>query len=251
MSRSFLPSLFLNQRLWIIGWMTLTLGACSTLPGNQAGFGIGDIRETEQYVSDLPVISANSVAKKSLKDVFSIGDTAVISVYQVEDISGEFVVGRDGNLNLPLINAVPAAGLSTLDLQELLTRKYAADYLQNPSIDVKIEAQELGRVVVDGAVEKPGVFEVNEIITLLEAVALAEGITEDSNGSKIYIMRDVEGERKVALVDIRDIRNQSRANPQIIPNDVIFVENSTGRILFKEFLRTLPLINTAIIWGAR
>ena len=257
MSRSSLPSPFLNGKSWKIGWAMLTmlmLGACATFQnaGDTAGFGRGtDISEIEQYVESFPAINVNSIAKKSFKDVFNVGDTAEISVYQVEDLSGEFVVDREGNLNLPLLGTVPTSGLSTLELQEVLTRKYGADYLQNPSIDVKIEAQELGSIIVDGAVERPGVFEIDEVVTLLEALALAQGISEDSNGTKIYIMRNVEGERKVGLVNIREVRNQTREDPQIIPNDVVFVENSASRILFREFLRTLPLINTAVIFGTR
>jgi len=119
-------------------------------------------------------------------------------------------------------------------------------------VNVKLEAQDLGRVVVDGAVNKPGVFEIDDIINLSEAIALAAGLdNEDTNGSSIFIVRSINGERKVREVNLREIRKLGAADPQIIPNDVIFVQDSTGRILFREFLRTVPLLNTAVIYSTR
>jgi len=113
-------------------------------------------------------------------------------------------------------------------------------------------AQDLGRVVVDGAVNTPGVFEINDIITLSEAIALAQGLDDQTtNGSRVYIVRNIEGTRRVKEVDMRQVRQLGAADPQIIPSDVIFVEDSVGRIAFREFLRTVPLLNTAIIYGRR
>lgn len=230
------------------------LTSCSTITdaGNSSGFGKkGEIEALDNYVEDFADVTQDDIAQNSLRDVFNVGHTANISVFMVESLTGSYVVDRAGNINFPLIGTVKVAGLSTLDLQKLLTEKYSSTYLQNPSIDVKIEVQELGRVVVDGAVKEPGVFEVDSIVSLSEAIALAGGVAETSNGSKVYIIRTVKGERKVTAVDLRKVRNQSGSNPQIIPNDVVFVENSTGRVLFNEFLRTLPLLNTAIIYGTR
>ena len=151
----------------------------------------------------------------------------------------------------PLIGTVKVSGLSTLDLQEALTQRYGENYLQNPGISVNLEGQTLGKVIVDGAVEQPGVFEINNLIRLSESIALAQGLTEDANRKEVYIIRNIGGERKVKIVNIDDVRKFGVDEPTLIPNDIVFVQDSTGRILFREFLRTIPLINTAAILTVR
>ena len=76
-------------------------------------------------------------------------------------------------------------------------------------------------------------------------------MNEDANRKEIYIIRDIEGQRRVKKVNLSDIRQTAAADPQIIPNDVVFVQDARGRILFREFLKTVPLLNTAAIIAIR
>lgn len=208
--------------------------------------------KSEAYVSDFPVVSLNQIAQDVTKDVFKSGDIADVRVYNVEELTQTYVVDRSGKISFPLIGSLKVAGLSTTQLQEILIERYGADFLHTPSINVKLEPQDLGRVVVDGAVNKPGVFDVNDIITLSEAIALAQGLNgENTNGSSVFIIRTINGERKIKEVDLRQIRKLRVSNTQIIPGDIVFVEDSVGRVLFKEFLRTVPLLNSAAIIATR
>jgi len=239
----------------------IVLTACATANSGVVGSDDGtnflgqsktNIQDVEGYVSEFPDVGIDQVSRNVSKDIFNIGDTADISVYNVESLTNTYIVDRNGNIVFPLIGEVRVAGLSTVDLQAKLVEKYGARYLRNPGINVKREATELGRIVVDGAVNKPGVFEVNDIIKLSEAIALAEGLNgEDTNGSSVYIIRNVNGDRKVREVDLRNIRRLGADDPQLIPDDVVFVQDSAGRIVFREFLRTVPLLNTATLLAIR
>jgi len=239
--------LFLTASLIVTGCASVSDGNPLKLNGNSAS-----IQDAQGYVTDFPTVSIEDIARSRTKDVFKIGDTADVSVYNVESLTNTYVVDRAGNINFPLIGTVKVAGLSTTEVQNTLTTRYGSQYLRSPSVNVKLEAQDLGRVVVDGAVNKPGVFEIDDIINLSEAIALASGLdNQDTNGSSIFIVRSINGERKVREVNLREIRKLGAADPQIIPNDVIFVQDSAGRILFREFLRTVPLLNTAVIYATR
>lgn len=231
----------------------ILLSACANTGGSHPlAQKASNIQQSEAYVTDFPEVSLNQIAQNVTKDVFKTGDIADISVYNVEELTNTYVVDRNGSISFPLIGSLQVAGLTTTELQNILTKRYSEDYLRAPSINVKLEAQDLGRVVVDGAVNKPGVFEVNDIISLSEAIALAEGINgEDTNGSSVFVVRSVNGERKVKQVDLRQIRQLGAPDTQVIPGDIIFVEDSTGRIIFREFLRTVPLLNTAAIIATR
>jgi len=228
------------------------LSACATLaPAFGGNHGDDAIGEAANYVDSFPQINISELARNSAVDVIKVGDTAEVTIYNVEDLSGNYIVDRTGNISMPLIGPVQAEGRSVFELQEALTRRYGADYLQNPNINVKLDAKKLGKVIVDGAVNKPGVFEVDRVIRLSEAIALAEGIGEDTTGKSVYIVRNVGGTAKVKEVNLRNIRNLSAPDPEISPDDVIFVNDSAGRVIFREFLRTVPLLNTAIIYGTR
>lgn len=232
------------------------LSACASLDVNdtspQNALKTGKVQQSEAYITDFPEVSLNQVAQNVTKDVFKSGDIADVSFYNVEELTQTYVVNRSGNISFPLIGSLKVAGLSTTQLQEILTERYGAEYLRAPSINVKLEAQDLGRVVVDGAVNKPGVFEVNDIISISEAIALAEGLNgEDTNGSSVFIIRAINGERKIKEVDLRQIRKLGVSDIQIIPGDIVFVEDTIGRVIFREFLRTVPLINTAVFLATR
>ena len=238
-----------------LGFSLLSLTACATMKKTDASLAnVGSeasISQNARYVDVFPEVSIAEIARSTTKDTFKIGDTADITVYNVESLTGTYVVDRIGNINFPLIGVVKVAGLSTIDLQKILTESYGTYYLRNPNINVKLDAQDLGRVVVDGAVNKPGVFEIDRIIRLSEAIALAEGLGEDANGSSVFIIRTINGEAKIKEVNLKDVRKLGAPDPQIIPDDVIFVQDSTGRVVFREFIRAVPLLNTALIFGAR
>ena len=230
----------------------LSLSACRSLDNTKANSSFSksrqDIRDNDAYLKSFPPVTIDQIAANLNQNVFKVGDTADVIVYGVDSLTNTYVVDNNGEINFPLIGTVRVAGLSTTALQNRLSDLYGTAYLQSPSINVKIESQDLGKIVVDGAVTHPGVFDINNIIILSEAIALAGGInSEESNGSSIFITRNINGERKIREVNIRDIRQLRAEDIQVIPNDVIFVQDSAGRILFTDFIRALPLLNTGLI----
>jgi len=235
--------------------LALALGGCASVGNlslNSAEKTQETIRSSEGYVESFSNVNANTIAQNLNKSTFKIGDVADVSVYNVEALSNTYVVDGFGNISFPLIGSVKVEGLSTTQLQQTLTDRYGSKYLREPGINVKLETTDLGRIVVDGSVNSPGVFEIKEIIRLTEAIALAEGLDNiETNGSVVYIARNINGERKVTEVDLRSIRKFAIADPQIIPNDVVFVQDNAGRIVFREFLRTVPLLNTVAIFATR
>ena len=154
-------------------------------------------------------------------------------------------------VEFPLIKTINVLGKSTEGLRNELIKSYGSQYLQKPNISVETEQTILGSVVVDGAVNNPLVIELNKIIRLSEAIAMAQGVQEDSNSKEVYIVRDHSGKRKVSTVNLLQARLGISEDPNIIPGDVIYVPKSTSRVAFTEFLRTIPLINTAAIIALR
>lgn len=242
---------FLSLVLTLVsGCSTLTNPVRNTANSNQNP-SMKVAKSYDIFVDEFPEVKASRLISYTFRDVFKVGDTAVISVFNVESLSGSHIVNREGDVAFPLIGKVKVAGKNTLELQAELVKKYGVKFLQNPSISVELDAQKLGVIVVDGAVKKTGVFDIYKAVSLSEAIALAGGLNEDANRKEVYLVREFDGVRKVKSVNLDEIRTAGARDPKIYPNDLVFVQESGARIAFREVLRTIPLINTMIIIATR
>jgi len=253
--KAFICNNFLGILIIVI--LGTNLSACATFESTpyqevNTKSANGSLTKAEfQFTQEFPEVTKNDVATSSDLDVFKVGDSADVSFNNVDSLSGVYIVDRSGNITFPLIGAVGIAGLTIEDVQQTLNDKYGTTYLQRPNITVKLESRIFGRVIVDGSVQKPGVFEVSELINLTEAIALAEGLNSDADGKKVYLIRTIDGVRKVQLVNLKNVRLYGSRDPKVIPGDIIFVQDSKSRIVFNQFIKTLPLLNTLAIFGTR
>lgn len=167
-------------------------------------------------------------------------DTLAIAVYLEEDLSGDFQVDLAGNINMPLIGGVRAIDLTTVQLQDQL-RQRLAKVLREPDVSVAIKASSRSNVTVDGAVRQPGVFPVSGPTTLMQAVALARGTSEDANPRRVAVFRQTQGQRMAAAFDLVDIRRGEAKDPVIYTGDIIIVDGSANRAMYKQLLQTLPI----------
>ena len=242
------PSPFAAVKAALVGLCLLGLSACASM-GDKSNNDL--LADGEFYTQDFPEVSENTLAINADQDRFRIGDIADIFVYNVDSLTNTYPVDREGNVNFPLIGSQKVAGLTTLELQKQLMSEYGANYLQNPSITVKLESSMLGNIVVDGAVSKPGVFDLFKPIRLSEAVAMAGGLSENANQKEVYMVREIEGKKKVKIVNLKDIRRMGATDPQVYPDDIVYVQDSTGRMAYNEFLRTVPLLSAILLAGTR
>ena len=113
------------------------------------------------------------------------GDTIHMNVYGETDLSGDFKVTGDGKLSLPLIGEVPAAGLTVPELQDKIQTAYMQGFLKDPKIN--IEVTNFRPFYIMGEVGRPGEYPYSDGITVLNAVALAQGFTYRAQTKKIYI----------------------------------------------------------------
>ena len=233
--------------------LMVNLGACASIADPNANNStIDEVRNSKGYVTSFEQVDTRDIAQSLNVNTFKVGDVADVLVYNVDELSNTYVVDGSGNISFPLIGKLKVADLTTTQLQQELTQLYGSQYLREPGINVKLETKDLGRIVVDGSVNSPGVFDIKDVVRLTEAIALAAGINvTETDGRIVYISRIIDGERKVTEVDLRSVRKFAATDPQIIPNDVIFVQDNAARRLYREFLKTVPLLNTAVIFATR
>ncbi len=169
-------------------------------------------------------------------------DKLAIKVFKMEDLSGDYDVDLAGNISLPLIGQLEAANLTTAQLDDQLTQKLGAKYLEHPDVSVAIKSSTAHVVTVDGAVKDGGSFPVGGPISLIQAVALAKGTTEDANARRVAVFRTISGKRQAAAFDLTSIRRGEAPDPPIYPGDIVVIDGSSIKAAQKQILQTIPLL---------
>lgn len=169
-------------------------------------------------------------------------DRISIDVYQVKDLTLEDVqVDAGGQVLLPLIGSVAAAGKTAPELSAEIADRLRGRYLQSPQVAVRVSEILSQRVTVDGSVMQPGVYPLTGPTTLIQAVSLAKGPdVKYANLSRVVVFRNLSGERSVAVFDLKRIRKGQAPDPEILGNDIVVVDGSQLKGAWREIIGSLP-----------
>lgn len=157
------------------------------------------------------------------------GDVVQVTVHTAAELSGEYPVGPDGRVNLPLAGGVMVAGQTAPEAAGTFAGRYAS-VLRDPIIEVRAASFGSQRILVGGEVTNPGLFELPSArIGALEAVMLAGGPTIRARRGSVVILRRAEN----GGVMIREVNLsralQGRAGADTVPltrHDIVFVSRS-------------------------
>jgi polysaccharide biosynthesis/export protein len=134
-------------------------------------------------------VSADPMASAAPRE-YTIGpeDVLDINVFEAQEMNREVRVSASGEISLPLLGAVRAAGLTPRELETSLEELLHQKYMKDPHIGVFVREMQSHPVSVMGAVRKPGIFQIRGSKTLLEILSLAEGLADDA-GEEVIILR--------------------------------------------------------------
>jgi len=169
-------------------------------------------------------------------------DTISVNVFNEPTLSvAEAGVSLSGKVSLPLLGEMPVSGRSTGEVATMITSALNARYLRNARVSVSVERAANFTVTIDGEVKKPGVYQIpGARLTLVQAIALGEGVSDLAKLDEILIIREIEGKRYVARFDLAEIRAVRMIDPQIQQGDIIVVGYSRGGALTRTLIGTLP-----------
>lgn len=138
--------------------------------------------------------SANRAVLDDIETEYRIGadDEIEISVFGAEDFSGTHRVGDSGEIAIPLLGPVTAAGRTPRELETHLEERLGETYMRDPHVSVQVTEIQSQGVSVVGAVGAPGVYQVSGSKTLLEVLAMAQGLNEQA-GNAVFVMRPGKG----------------------------------------------------------
>jgi polysaccharide export outer membrane protein len=169
-------------------------------------------------------------------------DKLTIKVFKSDEISGDYDVDLAGHISLPLVGEVEAANLTTAELDDKLTQLLGQKYFEHPDVSVAIKESTAHVVTVDGSVGQAGQYPVNGPMTLIQAVALARGTTDDANPRRVAIFRTIGGQRQAAAFDLTAIRRGEAKDPQVYAGDIVVVDGSRIKSVERQVLSTVPIL---------
>lgn len=172
------------------------------------------------------------------------GDKIRISVFQEPDLSAdEVLVDPAGNISLPLLGQIHAAGTTPARLGSQLQSAFGARYLRNPQVSVGMVEAVARTASIEGEVKQPGIYPVTPQTTLLTMLAQAKSPTPIAKLSEVLVFRTVDGQRVGGRFDAAMIRAGRAADPQILPDDLIVVGYSRVQGGYRDFLQAVPLLS--------
>ena len=221
------------RRLLVAGCVAgaIALGGCADTRGGSIPY-------------DRPLALPDEPKIVALESNYKIApmDKLAIKVFKMDDLSGDYDVDLSGKISLPLVGQVEAANMTTAQLDVALTDKLGEKYLEHPDVSVSIKQSTSRVVTVDGAVNSAGQFPAVAPMTLIQAVSLARGTTEEANPRRVAVFRTIGGQRQAAAFDLTAIRRGQAADPAIYPGDIVVVDGSANKALQKQLLQTIPVL---------
>lgn len=214
----------------LIGLAILVMGCAArrggTIPYDVANFG----------APDAPTVAP-------VDDLYKLAplDTVSVNVFQVQDLSRDYLIDQSGRMTMPLVGRVDAVGLSTTELGNMIQRRLGEKYLRDPNVTVSLKESASRVVTVDGSVRSPGIFPAVRPLTLVQTIALARGTDELANPRRVAIFRTIGGKRMAAAFDLTSIRRGQTEDPAVYPGDTVVVDGSAVRQAQRDILQSLPL----------
>ena len=193
--------------------------------------GVAQAQAPGQVAAPSPAPPAQAAATQSNgtgqpSPDYQIGpeDLLDVSVWNNPALSRTAPVRPDGKISLPLLNDVQAAGLTPMQLRDIIAKKLV-EYMPNPEVSVIVREVNRFKVSVIGEVKKPGRFDFKSKATVLDAIALAGGFNDFAARSRIVILRqDGGGTKRIPINYNKIISTASEQDDFYLqPGDVVVV----------------------------
>ncbi|MBX7220173.1 MAG: polysaccharide biosynthesis/export family protein [Blastocatellia bacterium] len=193
-------------------------------------------KPAEPPAIEAPLTPPQSASETSGDYNIGPGDVLDIRIIKQADLSGKFRVNATGNVTIPLLGQVQAAGLTEPQLAELLRTSFQK-YIREPQVYVAVAEYAAQAVTVIGAIAKPGKYPVRANTRLLDVLLAAGGMSPVA-GDKLLLIRNPqpdsktgsgnetqpEGEPQIESINIRELFNgQIGLNRSLQPGDILSV----------------------------
>lgn len=156
--------------------------------------------------------------------ILNPGDQISIEVYQNAQMTRSVTIRPDGQVTLPLVNDVAAAGLSVAQFQARLTERLKS-FLREPVVSISVTSFSEKRIYLQGEVRQAAAFTYRGDMYLLQAVALSGGMTALAEGCAVIVrQKGTEFLRYSVMLEPLIKGEDMKQNIALQPNDVITIQ---------------------------
>jgi polysaccharide export outer membrane protein len=152
------------------------------------------------------------------------GDILMISIWKDDSLTQEVVVLPDGTISFPLIGIVKAEGQTINELKAEIEKRIKK-YVPEPVLWVSVRNMNSSYIYVLGRVNNPGRFPLNSKVNVIQALAIAGGLTPFAESDDIKIFRAEQGATNLIRFRYGDVVKGRRLEDNIVlkRGDVIIV----------------------------
>ena len=167
-----------------------------------------------------------SIAADSDNYIIGPEDVLFVYVWKEENLSRTVPVRIDGMISIPLVDDIKAAGMTPLQLKEVLLTKLR-EFVETPDVTIIVTEANSYRVYVQGEVKTPGVFKLRTETSLVQLIIMAGGFTDWANQKKITIMRKEGGKDSRIVVNYKKIveGDEGAKDVMLKSGDIVIIPN--------------------------
>ena len=206
----------------LLKWLVVAVALIAAV-----GLMIPHVDAQQASPSEKRIVQPQQPVRGAVGNDYVIGpeDVLQVTVWKNDTLSRVVPVRPDGKISLPLLHDVQAAGLTSMQLRDKISRALG-EFMPNPEVSVIVTDVRSFRVSVMGEVQRPGVLLLKSSTTILEAIAMAGGFRDFASPSKIVVVRKDAGgaTQKIPFNYNKAIRNgEAEDNIYLKTGDVIVV----------------------------
>ncbi len=156
--------------------------------------------------------------------VIGVQDVLNVVFWKDKELSAEVLVRPDGKISLPMLNDVPAAGMTPEQLAAAV-QQAAAKFVRDPGATVIVKEIRSRKVYVIGEVTKPGTFPLASEMNVIQIIAEAGGFLESANKSNVVVVRNENGQERRYKVNYNEVVRGKNVgqNIRLLPGDTILI----------------------------
>ncbi|MEO0906781.1 MAG: polysaccharide biosynthesis/export family protein [Pseudomonadota bacterium] len=211
----------------------VSLAACASTPDPVIGAA------ASTPISQLG--QANYSQARSTTYLLRPSDQISVNVFREPDFTMDNVrIGVEGNVSLPMLGSIPAAGMTAADFEKSVAQRLEAAGLRVPMVSVNINEYASHLVTVEGAVDSPGVYAFQPGSRLSAAIAMGGGPTRSAKSEQVAVFRESPEGIMVAKFDFGQINQGTMLDPVLEPGDRVVIGTDGLSVFWQDFLRTIP-----------
>ena len=154
-----------------------------------------------------------------------------------------YLIDKNGNIEFPVLGTLHIEGMTRIETTDMLKEKIS-EYAKDPIVNIRLVNF---TITVIGEVSRPGTFTIeNERVSLPQALGLAHDLTIFGKRKNVLLIREVDGQKKFAKIDLTSVNTVSSPIYYLQQNDVLYIEPNNARIRSANYNQNNAVLISAI-----